>query len=169
MAAGALVAAMLGCGSPPPPTPRPAPPPPSTVTAQPPPQPGASETPPPIAIDQELGPILQALVDAPPLEMYFHVDELPERAPLRIARTDAVQAEPPLEKFGAPVLYQDPAELANLPYLEIVSIERVTSPTQGEGARIRFRYPVEGIVGEAIIGPIPEGGWRLLRAEISER
>lgn len=170
LATCAVAALVLGCGGRPAPTPSPPPPPAASAAAPGPPvAPSAPPTPGSSVVESELGPILQALVDAPPMEMYFHVDELPERAPLRIAKTDAVRAEPPIEKFGAPVLYQDPAELADLPHLEIESIERITSPTQGQGARIHFRYRVEGIVGVADIGPDPEGGWRALRIELSEQ
>jgi hypothetical protein len=157
-----LAACAAGCGSSPP-----AAPPPSLVHIDaPPPSVGPAESDPPVApaVGEDLGPILQALVDSPPMDSYFHIDEVPERAPLRIAKTPAVEGEPPLEKFGAPVQYQDRSELASLPHLEIVSVERTE-----KGARVEFRYQVEGIVGVAEIGPKPEGGWRVLRAEFTEQ
>lgn len=159
-----LGAALAACGAPPPAAPASVAPPGADVAPPPTIDRAANDPPAAPVVGEDLGPILQALVDSPPMDSYFHIDEVPERAPLRIAKTPAVEGEPPLEKFGAPVQYQELSELASLPHLEILSVERTE-----KGARVQFRYAVEGINGVAEIGPKPEGGWRVLRAEFTEQ
>ncbi len=112
----------------------------------------------------DLGQLLQLVLDAEPLAPYYHVDQAPERKPVRIARGPAVASEPALVKFGVPVVYEGAAELAasGKPHFEV---RRVI--VNAELAYIHFAYAVEGIVGEAWF--LREGNlWKLGHMSIRE-
>jgi hypothetical protein len=112
----------------------------------------------------DLGQLLQLVLDAEPLAPYYHVDQAPDRKPVRIAKGPAVASEPALVKFGLPVVYEDAAQLAasGQPHFEVRKVI-----VNAELAYLQFAYAIEGIVGEAWF--LREGGtWKLGHVSIRE-
>jgi hypothetical protein len=89
--------------------------------------------------DKDLSGVLQAVIDAPQLERYYHSD-VAGRTPLVLVAPNA--GKPDLRKFGQAVVISDqPAK--DKPFLEITRIV----PTS-DHCTVEFRYPVEGLKGK---------------------
>ena len=88
---------------------------------------------------------LQATIDAPQLNKYFHSESLSNRIPLRIVKGQWYEDGIRLTKFRQPVVFIS-AESASGPFIEIMSLK-----VQSVTAEIEFRYAVEGIVGQTIL------------------
>jgi len=88
--------------------------------------------------------VMQATLNHPEIEEYFHVEVLPERKPLVLLKNSYFESEPPLKKFGLPVVYATEAELrrAKRPYFEV---QRLIINT--DLAQVLFWYPPEGLGG----------------------
>ena len=111
---------------------------------------------------ESMGPILQAAIDAPQLDPYWHVAERAERAPLVLVRFPTLKGEPTLTKFGKPVEYASHAEAASRPHLEVQEI--AIRPDQ---ATVVLGYPVEGVVARVFL--VREtGAWVVAKAEVVE-
>lgn len=109
-----------------------------------------------------MGPVLQAAIDAPQLEPYWHVAERAERSPLVLVRFPALQGEPALTKFGKPVEYASHPEAASRPHLEVQAIS--IKPDQ---ATVVLGYPIEGVVAHVFL--VREtGAWVVAKAEVVE-
>lgn len=113
---------------------------------------------------QELAAVLQPVLDHESLQQYFHVEEVPGRKPLRIARNLFVEPEPELAKFGEPVLYEDKDALEENTdaYLEFQNL--IINP---DLAYVVFTYDVEGVRGKAFLVR-EEKMWRVENFEIVE-
>jgi len=109
-----------------------------------------------------MGPVLQAAIDAPQLEPYWHVAERAERSPLVLVRFPALQGEPALTKFGKPVEYASHADVASRPHLEVQAIA-----IKPDRATVVFGYPVEGVVAHVFL--VREtGAWVVAKADVVE-
>lgn len=87
--------------------------------------------------------IFQLVIDIPEMNGFYHVDQLPDRTPLKILRSDLALPEFNLVKFGVPVEYVSSTEVAEgIPIFEFTSIE-ITE----DSAEVEFRYLVEGVKG----------------------
>jgi hypothetical protein len=106
--------------------------------------------------------ILQAFIDAPALQGYYHVDKLPERKPLVLLEGPHTKGAA-LEKFGVPVEIVPAERVGARPHLAIGALER-----NGEKAVVRFRYDVEGLGGEVRLSR-HDGAWRVDGQDIAER
>ena len=107
-----------------------------------------------------MGPVLQAAIDAPQLEPYWHVTERPERSPLVLVRFPALEGEPKLSKFGEAVAYRAHDQLEGRPHLEVQSIA-----IRSDRATVVLGYPVEGIVAHVHL--VREAGaWVVAKAEV---
>lgn len=109
-----------------------------------------------------IGPVLQAAIDAPQLDPYWHVAERADRSPLVLVRFPALQGEPPLVKFGKPVEYATHADAASRPHIEVQAIS-----IKPDRAMLVLGYPVEGVV--AHVSLVRENGaWIVAKAEVVE-
>ena len=106
--------------------------------------------------------ILQAVIDAPALQGYYHVDTLPERKPLVMLEGPHTKGAR-LKKFGVPVEIVPSERLGKRPHLNIVALER-----NGEQAVVRLRYDVEGLAGEVRLSR-HDKAWRVDSHDIAER
>jgi hypothetical protein len=106
--------------------------------------------------------ILQAFIDTPALQGYYHVDTSPERKPLVLLEGPHTMGAK-LEKFGVPVEIVPAERLGKRPHLNVVALER-----NGEQAVVRFRYDVEGLAGEVHLSRHDQG-WRVESQDIAER
>ena len=114
----------------------------------------------PVAGGSDLAQLLALAIERPTLASYYHVDEAPDRRPLRILRTAALTEEPSLAKFGEPVIYVDPP--SDEPHLELTAAE-----ITGDRAHLALEYPVEGLVMELWL--VRDGsGWRVEREIFAE-
>lgn len=105
----------------------------------------------------DLATVLQLVIDHEDLQQYYHVAELPDRKPLRVAKTAAVEAAPALTKFGVPVVYED-ADAASGTDRALFEFQRVV--VDPHLAYVKFAYGAEGVAGEAWL--IKEDGhWRV--------
>jgi len=92
--------------------------------------------------DNPVETVLQMTLDSDGLNKYFHVEERPERKPLRILSNNTVPATVRLQKFGEPAVWTTAAESEGKPLLEFTSVK-----VEAETATVSFRYPPEGISG----------------------
>lgn len=106
--------------------------------------------------------VLQATIDAPQLDKYFHVDQAPERRPLRIVKGSWYDDTIQLTKFGTAVLFTS-ADSAGRTAFEIT--ELAVSATSAE---VSFSYAVEGIRGNAKLQKT-ENDWVVESMTIRER
>jgi hypothetical protein len=107
--------------------------------------------------------ILKRVIDAPALQQYYHESD-PQRTPLRIAETAALESTPDLSKFGQPVVYQSRRELdsKDLPHLRFSTLEMTD-----DSASVHFHYEVEGVHGKAEL--IRDAGtWKIDELSIAE-
>ncbi len=132
---------------------------------------GSPETPPAAArkgktmtlAPAEVRQLAQAALDVPPLQKYFHVDQLPERKPLVVALNKVLEADPGLTKFGSPVVFVPAAEVGKRPHVEFTRLERDDS-----GAVVELRYAVEGIRCKVRFEKDGET-WKVASTEMAER
>lgn len=94
--------------------------------------------------NSDINKIIDAVINSTALEPYYHVDELPERKPLRIQRNSLLAKDVILSKFGVPVVFVD-----EHPHLAFTRID-----IGKEKAKIDFRYIPEGIRGEVWLNHI---------------
>ncbi len=106
--------------------------------------------------------MLTLLLDSPQLNAYFHVDVLPARIPLRIVKGDWYRPDINLMKFGQPVQFVEPAKSQVTCFV----IRKFT--IKATTATIQFRYPPEGIGGEAVFAKNQQG-WQLKSIAIHEQ
>lgn len=106
---------------------------------------------------------LQALLDSDRLQEFFHVDERPERAPLRILCHPGNCDEGNLTAFGQPVVFVDAKDAADGPVFEVHSYKH-----DGETGTIEFAYPPEGLVGTAV-ATRDGGAWTVTSVDLTER
>lgn len=92
----------------------------------------------------ELQAILQLVISSQELNKYYHVDVFPERKPLRILRNKVIPESIELKLFDMEVKYI--TNKVNIPYIIFESIQE-----HDETVVVSFRYPPEGIHGEAFI------------------
>lgn len=104
--------------------------------------------------------VAQLVLDLDDLQPYYHVKDVPGRRPLVIRRTEPVNDRPSLTKFGEPVRYED--EPGDAPFFEFVKIA-----LDGDTADVEFRYPVEGLVGEAHLKKVG-GTWKVESHTLTE-
>lgn len=109
-----------------------------------------------------MGPVLQAAIDAPQLEPYWHLAERPDRSPLVLVRFPALEGNPKLFKFGKAVEYRAHDELEGRPHLEVQSIA-----IKPDRATVVLGYSVEGIVAHVHL--VREtGAWVVAKADVVE-
>jgi hypothetical protein len=108
--------------------------------------------------------IARLVVDLPQLEPYWHADR-EGRTPLVLVETSVIRRPLKLEKFGqaAKVWPGEVAANAKTPAFEISGIT-----IDGDAARARFSYAVEGVVGEAELARV-EGRWTVTKATVAEK
>jgi len=96
--------------------------------------------------------ILQAVIDSPDVDQFFHIDIFPYRKPLLL--TGAGIGDARLSKFGEPVKilqgrelekYDNDALLGKYPpyYLKVTSIKIASD---GKQATVKLDYPAEGVL-----------------------
>ena len=108
--------------------------------------------------------IWQLIIDLPDMDGFYHVDERPDRKPLRILRNDLTPSQLRLVKFGVPVELVSPSEIAKgVPFLEFTSIE-----ISEDRAHVEFRYVVEGIKGTVTLEKIGLN-WKVAAKSIVEQ
>lgn len=134
-----------------------------SVTSEPAPNGSAENAPPAVEPSRELlAPVLQAAIDAPQLEPYWHVAERPERSPLVLARTPMLEGEPKLVKFGKAVEYATRDKLGDKPHIEVQSLS-----IKPDRATVVLAYTAEGIV--ARVDLVREvGAWVVAEAQVVE-
>lgn len=113
--------------------------------------------------DNTIQVVLQKIIDMKELAMYYHVDTLPERSPLRIVKNSQT-TNINLHKFGEKVLVEDKQSLfkANKPYLEFAKIK-----IEKDMANVIFVYPVEGLHGTVILKRT-DSQWQIVSKKITE-
>ena len=111
----------------------------------------------------DLNVLIQATIDLPALQAYYHVEQDPTRKPLVILMNKVLSQQLSLSKFGVPVVFLSRAEIGDRPYLE------VTKLTENEAAAvIEFLYPIEGIRGTVHFKKTGET-WTVETHELVER
>src|SRR5262245_37049012 len=90
----------------------------------------------------DLQALVQATIDVPSLQPYFHVDRDQTRKPLILVQNENVSAQLQLNKFGVPVLIVPRAQLQGRPYLEFRALD-----VHDGAATVQFDYPIEGVRG----------------------
>jgi hypothetical protein len=106
--------------------------------------------------------VLQAVVDAPQLDKYFHADKLPERSPLRIVKGPWYEDDIQVQKFGKAVMFV-PADAPGGVVLEIGKLA-----VSNDSAQVAFVYAVEGISGNAELQKTGSG-WSVQTMKVRER
>jgi hypothetical protein len=106
--------------------------------------------------------LLQMTLDLEKLDGYFHVDERPERKPLRILWSGAIPSSVKLQKFGEPVVIIAREEASHGPYLEFTKVE-----VGDETGEVIFVYPPEGIGGTVKFRK-SGGSWRVESLRLTE-
>lgn len=93
--------------------------------------------------------IYQTVIDLPELQQYYRIDEFPERKPLIVIKNKFIKGPFRLNKFNEPVVLMtkdDTFYKGISHYFEFAEIQENNNIID-----IKFRYPVEGIVGHAIL------------------
>jgi hypothetical protein len=106
--------------------------------------------------------VLQAVVDAPQLDKYFHADKRPERSPLRIVKGPWYEDDMRVQKFGKAVVFV-PADAPGGTVLEIGELT-----VSADSAQVTFVYAAEGITGNATLQKTG-GGWIVQKMTVRER
>lgn len=108
--------------------------------------------------------ILQLTIDLPKLQQFFHVEEIPNRSPLRIAISDINTNCVSLTKFGKKVIFFNKNTTNNplFPFLEISEMN-ITANL----ATISIEYSPEGVKGTAKLKK-NDGKWELYKSHIVE-
>ena len=106
--------------------------------------------------------LLQMTLDLEKLDDYFHVEERPERKPLRILRSAAIPSSVQLQKFGEPVVIIAGEQASQWPYLEFTKVE-----AGDETGEVVFAYPPEGIRGTVKFRK-SAGSWRVENVRLAE-
>ncbi len=113
--------------------------------------------------DQEQ--IIQLIIDYPELQQYYH-EGLAGRKPLYILKTAALDGEPRLTKFGAPVGFKERQDLSGSDYEAYIEFLELKI---GEGASsATFTYAVEGVFAKVRLSKT-DGQWRIDTYSIAER
>jgi hypothetical protein len=107
--------------------------------------------------------LVQATIDVPSLQPYFHVDRDHTRKPLIIVQNENVSEQLQLNKFGVPVLIVPRAQLQGRPYIELRALE-----VHNGAATVQFEYPVEGVRGSLQFAR-QGSAWQLTAERIVER
>lgn len=105
---------------------------------------------------------LQALLDLPALQGFFHAEILTDRVPLIMICSLEICREAVLTKFGEPVEIVPTAPANGRPFLEIT-----TADQRGDILTVDFLYPVEGVAGSVQLVP-KELGWTVLSHRLVE-
>lgn len=87
--------------------------------------------------------ILQLTINLPGLQQYYHINEKPQRKPLRLLLSYPQLNCQYLEKFGSQVIINKTIN-KQLPYLQINKIK-----IKQNTAKVEFEYKEEGIKGIA--------------------
>jgi len=111
--------------------------------------------------DNDIREILRLLLNAPRLTRYYHFDERPERAPLKVVNLSTTEiGQPDVTAAGQRV---------------VISTERSEHAVEirafvvtGDTAEIEFAFRVEGIVGQAKLKKL-QGRWSLDNLSVAER
>ncbi len=108
--------------------------------------------------------ILQLTIDLPKLQQFFHVEEIQNRSPLRVAINDSNANCASLTKFGKKVILFDKNATSNslFPFLEISEMN-ITANL----ATISIKYSPEGVKGTAKLKK-NNGKWELYKSHIVE-
>lgn len=118
-----------------------------------------------LAKRKDVGEIAALLIALPALEPYWHTDTVPDRKPLVLLRNSSAPRWLKLTKFGEAVQVLDRVVIQKrkAPHLEITSLA-----IEGDAARAKLSYPVEGVVAEAVLAR--EGGkWVVKESKAAER
>ncbi len=108
--------------------------------------------------------ILQLTIDLPKLQQFFHVEEIQNRSPLRVAINDSNASCASLTKFGKKVIFFDKNTTSNplFPFLEISEMNIIANL-----ATISIKYSPEGVKGTAKLKK-NDGKWELYKSHIVE-
>ncbi len=114
--------------------------------------------------EKDLSSVLQLVLDSAELQQYYHVDEIPDRKPVRIAKSPALDSQPQLTKFGVPVVYEDKNRLleSDRAYFEFRRV--IVNP---DLAHVSFTYDAEGVRGEAWLIKV-DNQWQIGYMSVSE-
>ena len=112
----------------------------------------------PNASQEDMTAVVQAVLDAPALQPYFH-PEVAGRVPLVLVTRLDVNG---LRMFDAPVRVTD-ATPSDGAYLEITDARPVSN-----GWAIAVSYPVEGITGRFEVARDEQGRWIARRHDLTE-
>jgi len=94
----------------------------------------------------DLQQIIQLIIDSDKLAPYYHEKEIADRKPLKIVENKWLKnAKLSLTKFNSEVEFISD-EKKGLAYLVFDEIK-----INAENASVRFRYPIEGIRGDAVL------------------
>lgn len=118
-----------------------------------------------LAKRKDVGEIAALLIALPALEPYWHTDTVPDRKPLVLLRSPSAPRWLELTKFGEAVQVLDRAAIQKrkAPHLEITSLG-----IEGDAARAKLSYPVEGVVVEVVLAR--EGGkWVVRESKAAEK
>jgi len=109
--------------------------------------------------------LLQMTLDLKAMEQYYHIDKLPERAPLIVIRNHYINADLKLKKFGTEVVFKKKKDISDRKqaYLEITKIDILEN-----SAVLQYVYPVEGIAGTVNFKKIGQT-WQVENVKIVER
>lgn len=114
--------------------------------------------------DDAIQDVAQAVIDMKELQMYYHVDKLPERIPLIIVKNEYTK-NLRLKKFDTNVLLIEKQKLLKMKktYFEFTVIS-----IANDSAKVNFSYPAEGIYGNAELSR-KDGQWLVASTKITER
>ncbi|WP_299462325.1 hypothetical protein [uncultured Microscilla sp.] len=111
--------------------------------------------------------ILQQIIDLPQLQPYYH-SNLPERVPLVVEKNQYVFAKSALKKFDKPVVFLAKTDLVSQNTKAYLTITKLAIDTQTKKATVEFKYPIEGIGGQASLVN-SQGKWEVAKASIYEK
>lgn len=106
--------------------------------------------------------LLQTAIDHPDLQPYYHVQDLPERAPMTLVIGSVQGVEPRLNKFGQPVTVQ--VERSDAPSEMILETMNIGDTS----ASLELLYPAEGV--RATFDFTKDAGvWNVTSSQVAEK
>lgn len=125
--------------------------------------PAQEESASPEAQQDPLSEVAQAVLDLSKLEIFWHVDQRPERSPLVVVCDALEGSDSHLQKFGRPVAIKRRKELRpKEPALFLDVVERADNRIA-----LEFEYPPEGVFGSAVFG-LRGGHWEPTEVQVYE-
>lgn len=110
--------------------------------------------------------VVEQIVTLPKLTPFWHPDTK-GRDPLRFVKIDGLSEQPKLKMFGSPIVWIERLEAKpDAPYFEITKMAATRTRLI-----VSFKYPVEGVEGEAELRPSEnaEAEWRVHDSTVKER